>query len=125
MKDRKHLWRHQSYVRIRYAVTGIQKHLAALKCRQVFERSVLLFPTKKVRKRGRGRRKLWLSVPQPNDAFGIIEGQRPQQHRIDYTENRGIRANTQSESYHRNGREARIFQKRADAAADSEEARTA
>ena len=43
--------------------------------------------------------------PEAHDAIGVGIGQRPQQHRIDDAEDRGVRADAECERQHREGRE--------------------
>jgi hypothetical protein len=72
---------------------------------------VLLFPVKKIRKRGRRGRELRLSIPYPHNAFGIIKGQWFQQDPIDHTKDRRIRPNAEGERDHRNRGETRMLAK--------------
>src|SRR6185503_5069394 len=53
--------------------------------------------------------------PQRNEPFGILVGQWPKQHRVDDTEDRRVRADTQGQSDDRNEANARVLQQHAHA----------
>ena len=75
-------------------------------------------PIEQIRRRGRQLVKAQIQGrvvrPQHDDAARRKIGQRSQHHRIDHTEDGGVRSDTKGQRHHRYSGEAGVFQKLAD-----------
>src|SRR2546423_135810 len=79
--------------------------------RQLLERLALGFPIQEVR---RGRNVLvvalfWITLPNGDETFGFFERQGMKQNRINHTENRRVRPDSERERKDGHGGEARGF----------------
>ena len=55
--------------------------------------------------------------PQDRETAGVLVWQRPEQHGINYAEDRGVRANAEGQCHYYDGGEANILQQHSDAVA--------
>src|SRR2546426_6481759 len=83
--------------------------------RKLFKGGILSAVVEEIGRRGGGMISLTELSPHPDDSLRVLERQRPQDNRIDYTEDRGIRAYSERKGQHRNSRKARMLEQHPDA----------
>src|SRR6266702_2727511 len=85
-----------------------------------FEALALFLPIQIIARRGHVLFVALSRITFPNryQAIWVLEWKRPEQHRVDDTENRGVRADAEREREHGHGREAGVLQQLAEGEAE-------